>query len=67
MIFAAFFLYHGIWHFSKGMTWFSGLMKFVGVPAPSLAAPVIATFEVVAAVASWPVCSVACGAASASR
>lgn len=45
--FGAFFFYHGIWHFQKGMVWFTGLMHFVHMPAPSLSAHVVAIFEVI--------------------
>ena len=43
-----FFLYHGVWHFDKGMDFFTGLMHLVNVPAPSFAAHAVAAFEVVA-------------------
>lgn len=43
-----FFLYHGVWHFHKGMDFFTGIMNFVNVPAPSFTAHVVATFEILA-------------------
>lgn len=47
-VFGGLFLYHGVWHFQKGMDWFAGFMRFVHVPAPTLTAYLVATFEVVA-------------------
>jgi len=47
-VFAGLFLYHGIWHFQKGMTFFAGFMKMVHLPAPTFLAYATTTFEVVA-------------------
>jgi putative oxidoreductase len=48
VLFAGLFLYHGIWHFQKGMVWFAGFMKFLNLPAPTFMAYAVTTFEVVA-------------------
>jgi putative oxidoreductase len=48
VVFGGLFLYHGIWHYQKGMDWFAGFMRFVHVPAPTLTAYAVTTFEIVA-------------------